>query len=298
MLFPFVQLEFTHAIGPDPGRYVVLPPGEGRGPSTDGAGRSDDAVVDPPLLASADVLMIASSAARVRPLRQGLPFLRARPADSDAPPAEVPLAIATVIRSLEPAADENAARANLDTWRRSAPARDERIERSVRDLNRAIRAHRVAAGDPFVTEVTPFDARLVRLGYGTGDRLATGAWDMAFVVPRAKPDARNPDAAAASDRVAAVMRGDAEVHDAEDMVLRGLMDLEQGRLRMAAMELRGAVTLLEAGPREALDDRVERARAEADVLADAALHDPGSSSAEGLRHLAAYVHAIIRSPPS
>ena len=72
--------------------------------------------------------------------------------------------------------------------RRSAAAWLERIvadaelsaslaSEAARNLNRALHAHRTAAGDPHLADVDPSRALAVRFGYGTGDEVAATVGD-------------------------------------------------------------------------------------------------------------------------
>ena len=103
-------------------------------------------------------------------LRGGRP--RSTPA---AEPEPVPTSRATVI-SATPLASPTAWLAELD--------RDAEVASALAVLNRALRAHRAAAADPYIAEVSPGRALVVRIGYGSGEEVADGRYGEAVELPR------------------------------------------------------------------------------------------------------------------
>lgn len=258
MAFPFVELEFTHGLGPPAGRYVVRAPGD-----RPAAAPAAAIGVVPTLPAgSTDVLVVrveAASGAR-RPL---LRRARAKSALPDEQPGDVPLYLVGLLFATREFADDRAAAAALAGWRAEPETTAPLVDEAVTVLNRAIRAYRAAAADPYVVEVTRADARAVRVGYG-GQGLADGAWDDAVVLP---PPVRSRGDRAARLRptevVADVLAGRRDVLEGEDVLLRAVLDLEAARPAAAARQLAVAVDLLVAadrGPGDRLADTPARAR--------------------------------------
>ena len=50
-------------------------------------------------------------------------------------------------------------------------------------LNRAIHAQRAASMDPYLQDVAPEKANVVRVGYGRGEEVADGNWSEAVRIP-------------------------------------------------------------------------------------------------------------------
>jgi hypothetical protein len=188
---------------------------------------------------------------------------RAEPAHT--PPEPVSITRVTVIAA-EPFADEQAAAAWLEQCRDARESTRE-IDYAIRRVNRAVQAHRLSAGDPYVSEVRPEQARRVRLGFGTGDELVEGAWRKALTVS-AENKARDARRAllAPQEQVARILSARRPPQPSEDILLRARLDLDEGRTRQAALQARAAHGALQAEHRaEAGADQVVavlRARSE------------------------------------
>jgi hypothetical protein len=243
VLVPFVELEFTHGLGPPPGRYVVRPPG-----STPPAPAPPAGVAPTLPVGSTDVLLVRvdeAPAAR-RPLlrRPRQPQLEA-----GGPPAEVPIYVAALLFATRAFGERAAADASLQRWRADPASAEPLVHEALVVLNRAVRAYRAGAADPYVVEVTRGDARAVRIGHG-GAELVRGEWEDAMVLP-ARQAARLGRAARLrpAEIVADVLAGRGPVLDGEDVLLRAVLDIEQGRPDVAAAQLELAVRLLGDEPR-------------------------------------------------
>jgi hypothetical protein len=164
----------------------------------------------------------------------------------------VPTARATVVRPRAFAGREEAER-----WLAGARDSDERareeVAAAVRRLNRALHAHRVAAADPYVGEVSAERALVVRLGFGGGDEVAAGRFQEAWEPPR-RPRRTRRSMEAPEERFAAILGARERALAAEVLVLRARADLDAGRVREAALQSRVALESLLA---EARSDRVE-----------------------------------------
>jgi hypothetical protein len=201
------------------------------------------------------VLVVETIAAPPRPSRR-----RRRPRDAEATavPPEVPVARATAIRAFEPFdRPEDAA-----AWLAAAGADEAELDRVVAIgialVNDALHAHSVAAADPFVAALAPERAIAVRVGYGSGEETAEGAYSEALEVDvqttgvsRRK---RRQEDLRPQERVAAVLRGREPADACETLLLRARADLDAGRRREAALQLRVGIEALLAELSEALDD--------------------------------------------
>lgn len=217
-LFPFVQFEFGFALGPDDGRYLRRS-GEQRTPER--------------------VIVLATlGAPQRRLLGRGA---RKPQAIEDAQQASpVPTARATLIRA-EPVPDPESW---LDRLRRDADALDAEVDAAVHELNAVLRAHRAAAADPYVREVSRAVANVARVGYGNGDQVADGRFSAAYELPEDVRRGRRREAMAPLERLAAVLSGAEEVGVGEELVLRARLDVEAGRFREAALQARIALEAL------------------------------------------------------
>jgi hypothetical protein len=173
--------------------------------------------------------------------------------------------------------DDEAARAWLD--RVTADATDV-LAAAVHDLNEALRAHRAAAADPYVREVTAAHALARRAGYGVGFEVADGRWTTAREVPAATKEAgsrraRRTAALRPQERLAALLSGRDVVLACEELALRARLDLDCGRAREAAMQahlaLEAAVVELQAfRTQREIAERLPELDSHRDALAAAA----------------------------
>ena len=157
-------------------------------------------------------------------------------------PEPVPTTRATVVRAAPFASESDAAE-----WLSEADL-DEEVTEAVLLLNRALHAHRVAAADPYVTELSPERALVVRVGYGSGEEMVEGRYGECVELPRAGRGRAKRSMEAPEERFAALLGGREEVLPAEELVLRARADLNAGRLAEAALQARVAIeALLAAG---------------------------------------------------
>jgi hypothetical protein len=238
----------------------------------------DDA--DSPIVA---VLVLGTLGA---PERHWLRDRRPRELDTVVP-EPVPTSRASVVSS-EPFESREAATAWLDELRRDSDARDAELGRALAILNRALRAQRAAAADPYVSDVSEDRALVVRLGYGTGPALADGRFGEALELPRAGARRVKRSMEAPEERFAALLGGRETPLTAEELVLRARADLDAGRAREAALQARVAIEALiaETGT-DTLDDKREA------VIAAAAAALAGQRP-EGVADAVAAMEALLR----
>jgi hypothetical protein len=225
-LFGFAQLDFAGALPLADGRYLA------RG--TDGEARES-------------VLVVKTLGAPAAPARRRR---RPRAAEAGAEPSSLPLVRVTAIRAFAPFAEETVAKRWLEEATEAEETVDVLLADGVALLNRALHAQAAAAADPHVRELAPERAVAARIGYGSGEETAAGRFSAAREV--------DPGAGAASrrqrrredlrpqERVAAVLGGRERIDACETLLLRARADLDAGRDREAALQLRvGLEALLE-----------------------------------------------------
>jgi hypothetical protein len=236
-----VQFEFPWELGPPNARYVLRD-------------NADEAQLR--------VLVLGGLESPGRRAGRGRRAKRAAP-----DPAPVVTTRATVVRGHP--IDEAAAK----VWMQD-PGRHVPTELAV--LNRVIALHRVAAADHGVREVKREQSLVVRVGYGRGEEVADGQWTEA-VEPAAAKETRTSREAALrpQERLAALLGGRDAALACEELVLRARADLDAGRLREAALQLRvaleAALAELEAWrDRADLAQRISELRDERGPVGDAA----------------------------
>jgi hypothetical protein len=158
-------------------------------------------------------------------------------------PNPVPTARATLIRA-EPLASADEGEGWLERLRGDTQALDDEVDAAARELNAVLRAHRAAAADPYVREVSRAVANAVRVGYGNGDQVADGRFSAAYELPEDARRARRAEAMAPLERLAAVLSGTEDVGVGEELVLRARLDLDADRPREAALQARIALEAL------------------------------------------------------
>jgi hypothetical protein len=193
---------------------------------------------------------------------------RARPVavEPGSDPEPLPLTRVTVVtpENLGAAAD---AAGWLERVAADRDAAEAFVGQALLLLNRALHAHATAAQDPYVSELSASGAAAVRIGYGEGEQVADGMWSDACELVAREPRRRRIDALQPTERVAAVLGGREQLAPSESLLLRAQLDLDQGREREAAIQLRAGLEALLAeaeaagGPgrredEEALRDRV------------------------------------------
>lgn len=284
--FRFVQFEFPWALGPAPGRY----------PIRDRLGE-----------APAFVLVLAELGAREhrRALRTRTLAPRRRRRAVAAAPEPEPEPVLTSRATLVDAAavDGHAAAA---AWLRGADL-DALADAALARLNEVLHAHRIAAADPYAREVARAQALVVRVGFGSGERVADGRWDAARALAPGVSGGRalRPRVAALrpQERLAALLTGRDVALACEELTLRVRLDVDAARWREAALGLGIAVeaALAELDPwREVpgLPARVQELRERRDAVgavSDAALQGGlDDAQIELVRTVAARVEAALR----
>jgi hypothetical protein len=254
-----VQFEFAGSLAVADGRYLAR--------AGDGGGQES-------------VLVVETLAAPAPPSRRRR---RPRPVEAGEPPATLPLARATAVRAFEPFESDHAATRWLDAATGAEDTVEALLADSIALLNRALHAHAAASADPHANELSPERAVAVRIGYGSGDEVAAGRYAAAREVDvragggsrrRQRAENLNPQ-----ERTAAVLGGRERIDACETLLLRARADLDAGRDREAALQLRVALEALLAELSGAVPDpghdedmaALHERRGEAGEAANAAL---------------------------
>jgi hypothetical protein len=279
-LFGFAQFEFAGTLAVADGRYVIR---------TEGVER---------------VLVLETLGAPPPGRRRRR---RSREAEAGAPPTSLPLTRATTVRASESFSTAEEA----ERWLEEASADEDAVDRLVAEgiglLNRALHAHAVASGDPHVQALNSRRAVAVRIGYGSGEEVAGGEFGSARAVDTQAGAATRRQQRAEElrpqERLAAVLGGRDRFDACETLVLRARADIDAGREREAALQLRVGLEALLAELHDALSDpgheediaTLGRRRHEAGELANAALSDKlDSEQAAQVRELIEICERVLR----
>jgi hypothetical protein len=281
-LFLFVQCELPWALGPPDGRYLLRSHDDGE---------PERVVVLGTLGAGRATLTRGGGRSRRRaPARR-----RAVPAEPE--PEPVVTTRATIIDPVSVSAERQARAwlAELDSERE--------VSAAFAALNRVLHARRIAEANAYTREVSPAQALTLRAGWGEGEQVADGLWLHAVRLPWSDDaPARGPDdrrsrrsrigrasALRPDERMAELLGAREQPLLCEELVLRARLDLDQGRLAHATIELDRALlaALGELGGEQRADLplRVSELRSlHADVAAGAratlGLEDPATADAQ------------------
>jgi hypothetical protein len=218
-LFLFVQCELPWELGPPDGRYLLRS-------ETDG---------EPERV----IILATLGAGRATLTREAGPLRRRAAGRRRAVPAEpepelVTTASATIVDPVSVSAERQA-----QAW--LADLQPEReVAAAFAALNRVLHAQRIATADPYAREVSPAQALTIRAGWGEGEQVADGQWLHAVELPltRARTRVRRRASALRPDERLAEMLGARERPLlCEELTLRARLDLDQGRLAHATIEL-------------------------------------------------------------
>jgi hypothetical protein len=234
-LFTFVQMELPWELGPADGRYLLRKPAEvpdGREPQ--------------------HVVVLSTIGAE----RKGLLGRRTRTRRAEPEPGATPVPVtrATVVDPV-PLSAESQARtwlAQLDPELEAQAAADV--------LNRMLFAQRIAGAAPHIHEVSPAQALVLRAGFGEGEHVADGLWlDARELLLSNKRAGRRATVLRPQERLAALLAGRESHLLCEELVLRARLDLDGGRVALAAIELeRAYAAALVELPREERGDLRQR----------------------------------------
>jgi len=231
---------------------------------------------------------------------------RPRQVEPGAEPTALPLARATAIRAHAPFETEAEAGSWLQREAADPDSVDALVAAAVALLNRALHARAVAAADPTLPALAAERAVAVRIGFGSGEEVAGGRFregrevDAGAELSRRR---RREEELRPQDRLAAALAGRDPLDACETLLLRARADLDAGRRREAALQLRAGLEALlcelRAGPSApghaedmaALSER--RGKAE-EAAAAAACGELTSAQAHDVRELLGLAERVLR----
>jgi len=216
-LFGFAQFELAGALAVPDGRYLV------RGGDPD----------------EAESVLVIETLGAPPPARRRR---RPRRADPGAAPPPLPLTRATAVRAHHPFDTEGEAA----RWLEGALASEEQVEELLAEgidlLNRALHTQAASSADPRLAETSPERAITVRIGYGSGKEVAAGRFTAAHEIDLRSSSSsrrrRRDEELRPQERVAAVLGRRERIDACETLLLRARADLDAGRRREAALQLR------------------------------------------------------------
>ena len=226
-------------------------------------------------------------------------------AEPGSEPAPLPLARVTAVRAHEPFESAEATERWLTETLGDEKATDETIAEALALLNRALHANAVASATPG-HELSTEHATTVRIGHGSGKEVASGRFASAHEIDvrggrsqrRQRDEELRPQ-----ERVAAVLGGREQLDACESLLLRARADLDAGRNREAALQLRVGLEALLVELAGALADpgheedmaQLQTRRADAGSAANEALHgDLSSPNLNAVRDLLDLCERVLR----
>jgi hypothetical protein len=271
-----VQFDFPGAIGAPDGRYLA---------------REEDG----------ERVLVVETVGTPPPARRRRRHPKESKQGSD--PAPLPLTRVTAVRAHEPFESADGASAWLEETASSEDSIDAAILAAIGLLNRALHAQAVASADPLGAELGPERAATVRVGHGSGKEVAAGRFTAAREVDvrvAGSRRRRRDEDLRPQERVAAVLGGRERLDACETLILRARADLDAGRRREAALQLRVALEALLVELDGALADpghekdmaELEARRSEAGEAANAALR--GDLPVDGERRVIELVELCER----
>jgi hypothetical protein len=182
------------------------------------------------------------------PVAAGRRKRRPRRVEADDEPTALTLSRVTAIRAFAPLADDAEAARWLDEACEAEDTIDVLVDEGLALLNRALHAQAVAAAVPRAnTELGAETAERILIGYGSGEEVAASRFRDARAVdvgPRASRRRQREEALRPQERVAALLGGREQLDACETLLLRARADLDAGRDREAALQLRVGLEVL------------------------------------------------------
>lgn len=225
------------------------------------------------------------------------------PGDETAP---LPLTRATAVRAHEPFESSEDAERWLSETLADEEATASAIAEALELLNRALHANAVASADPLNRELRAEQAATVRIGHGSGKEVASGRFSSAREIDvrggRTRRRRREEDLRP-QERVAALLGGREQLDACETLLLRARADLDAGRNREAALQLRVGLEALLVELDGALSDpehaedmtQLQTRRDEAGSAANEALHgELSSNNLNSVRDLLDLCERVLR----
>lgn len=183
---------------------------------------------------------------------------RGREVESGTEPHLLALTRVTAIRAFAPFEDPATAARWLDEAFEAEDTVEVLVAEGLALLNRALHAQAVASANPYSkAELEVESMERVLLGFGSGEEVADSRFTEAREVdtrPRDSRRRRREEELQPQERVGAVLRGRERFDACEILLLRARADLDAGRAREAALQLRVGIEALLAELDGALAD--------------------------------------------
>lgn len=231
-VFGFAQFDFAGTLPLADGRYLARDETEGE-----------------------SVLVVKTLGA---PAAAGRRRRRARKAEPTGEPSPLPLTRVTAVRAFAPLASEEDAARWLDEATEAEDTADTLVLDGIQLVNRALHAQAIAAADPYGRELTSERAAVVRIGYGSGEEIAESDFSAAREVDvwasGASRRRQRQEDLRPQERVAGLLSGRERADACEALLLRARADLDAGREREAALQLRVGLEALLVELKSALAD--------------------------------------------
>ncbi|HET8863587.1 MAG TPA: hypothetical protein VFM94_10095 [Solirubrobacterales bacterium] len=224
------------------------------------------------------VLVVETDGAPPPPRRRR----RVKQAEPGEKSASLPLTRVTAVRAQEPFESAEEASHWLEQTVAADDSTEAAIDEAIALLNRALHAQAIASADPSGAELGAGRAAVVRIGHGSGKEVASGRFTEAKALDARTAGSRRhqrDDQLRPQERVAAVLGGRESLDACESLILRARADLDAGRRREAALQLRVGLEAMLVELDGALADpghdedmtELEGRRSEAGAAANAAL---------------------------
>lgn len=210
---------------------------------------------------------------------------RRKPRRPDAEAAPLALTRATAIRAFARFEAEEEAARWLEEACEAEGAVEVLVDEALELLNRALHAQALASADPTSrSELGAEGAERILIGFGSGEEAAAGRFRegrQVDIAPRSARRRRREEELRPQERVAAILGGRERADACETLLLRARADLDAGRDREAALQLRVGLEALLVELKGALADpgheedmaTLTTRRNEAGGAANAALRD-------------------------
>jgi hypothetical protein len=183
---------------------------------------------------------------------------RGREVEAEAEPRALTLTRVTAIRAFAPFEDASEAARWLDEACEAEETVEVLVDEALAILNRALHAQAVATANPnSKAQLEAEVAERMLIGFGSGEEVAEGRFTAAReanVQPRTSRRRRREEELRPQERVAAVLRGREQLDACETLLLRARADLDAGRTREAALQLRVGLEALLVELKDALAD--------------------------------------------
>jgi hypothetical protein len=227
---PFVQLEFTRDLGPEPGTYSLRESLDRLDPGLKEGNTSFNVL---------DISFIGQRAAEDR-RRRRRGQRRARRVRSRPQNSALSIVRATFIATSHKIESRAAGRQWLERIQTDAALRRCWRHAAIAAINCAIRGCRIGTCDPYLIEVREGDLQSLRYGFGQPPDVMRG---LAVDAAVDRDDRALQPRAANAHPVVAQLAGQFTPLQAEDVIIRSRIDLDHQRGRAAALALHAGVLL-------------------------------------------------------